>query len=129
LPALYAIHATVYLHLSHRHLQTAVNPLDQLAIHNQEHPPQSEDKATLGGGRRHPYRRQRFRERNGASLTWPQVKVLRAIARCPTAAPGGHLVIADSMPIFGQECLLSGTIVPQTVPHLASSKSMMAVVC
>ena len=37
-------HTTVYLHLSHRHLQTAVNPLDQLAIHNQEHLPQSEDK-------------------------------------------------------------------------------------
>ena len=27
----------------------------------------------------------RFRERYGASLTWPQVKVLRAIARCRTA--------------------------------------------
>ena len=37
-------HTTVYLHLSHRHLQTAIDPLDQLAIHNQEHPPQSEDK-------------------------------------------------------------------------------------
>ena len=33
----------------------------------------------------------RFRERYGASLTWPQVKVLRAIARCRTAALGGHL--------------------------------------
>jgi hypothetical protein len=32
----------------------------------------------------------RFRERYGASLTWPQVKVLRAIARCRTAALGGH---------------------------------------
>jgi len=37
-------HTTVYLHLSHRHLQTAIDPLDQLAIHNQEQPPQSEDK-------------------------------------------------------------------------------------
>ena len=33
----------------------------------------------------------RFRERYGSSLTWPQVKVLRAIARCRTAALGGHL--------------------------------------
>ena len=33
----------------------------------------------------------RFRERYGAALTWPQVKVLRAIARCRTAALGGHL--------------------------------------
>lgn len=33
----------------------------------------------------------RFWERYGASLTWPQVKVLRAIARCRTAALGGHL--------------------------------------
>ena len=37
-------HTTVYLHLSHRHLQTAIDPLDQLAIHKQEQPPQSEDK-------------------------------------------------------------------------------------
>jgi hypothetical protein len=33
----------------------------------------------------------RFRKRYGTSLTWPQVKVLRAIARCRTAALGGHL--------------------------------------
>jgi hypothetical protein len=33
----------------------------------------------------------RFRVRYGASLSWPQVKVLRAIARCRTAALGGHL--------------------------------------
>jgi site-specific recombinase XerD len=33
-------HTTVYLHLSHRHLHTAINPLDQLTIQ----PPQSEDK-------------------------------------------------------------------------------------
>src|SRR5215469_496996 len=31
-----------------------------------------------------------FRERYAAFLTWPQVKVLEAIARCPTAALGGH---------------------------------------
>ena len=33
----------------------------------------------------------RFRERYRASLTWPQIKVLLAIARCRTAALGGHL--------------------------------------
>ncbi len=33
----------------------------------------------------------RFRERYGESLIWPQVKVLLAIARCRTAALGGHL--------------------------------------
>ena len=32
----------------------------------------------------------RFLERYGGSLTWAQVKVLRAIARCRTAALGGH---------------------------------------
>jgi site-specific recombinase XerD len=33
-------HTTVYLHLSHRHLDAAINPLDQLTVQ----PPQSEDK-------------------------------------------------------------------------------------
>lgn len=33
----------------------------------------------------------RFWERYRSSLTWPQVKVLLAIARCRTAALGGHL--------------------------------------
>lgn len=33
----------------------------------------------------------RFWEGYRASLTWPQVKVLLAIARCRTAALGGHL--------------------------------------
>ena len=32
----------------------------------------------------------RFRDRYGASVSWPQVKVLEAIARCRTAALGGH---------------------------------------
>jgi hypothetical protein len=32
----------------------------------------------------------RFREQYAAFLTWPQVKVLEAIARCRTAALGGH---------------------------------------
>ena len=32
----------------------------------------------------------RFWERYGESLTWPQVKVLTAIARCRTATLGGH---------------------------------------
>ena len=32
-----------------------------------------------------------FIERNGAHLAWPQVKVLRAIRDCRTAALGGHL--------------------------------------
>ncbi|MFZ1940006.1 MAG: transposase zinc-binding domain-containing protein [Terracidiphilus sp.] len=31
-----------------------------------------------------------FRERYSASLTWPQQKVLDAIARCRTAVLGGH---------------------------------------
>jgi integrase/recombinase XerD len=38
-------HTSVYLHLSHRHLQTAIDPLDQLAIHKQEQPPQLKDKS------------------------------------------------------------------------------------
>src|SRR5262245_11442588 len=32
----------------------------------------------------------RFPDRYQSSLTWPQVKVLNAIARCRTAALGGH---------------------------------------
>jgi len=32
----------------------------------------------------------RFRDRYGASVSWPQIKVLEAIARCRTAALGGH---------------------------------------
>lgn len=36
-------HTTVYLHLSHRHLHAAPNPLDQLAIHEQDQQSQSED--------------------------------------------------------------------------------------
>jgi hypothetical protein len=32
-----------------------------------------------------------FIERNGAHLAWPQLKVLRAIRNCRTAALGGHL--------------------------------------
>ena len=32
----------------------------------------------------------RFRQRYWRSLTWPQIKVLNAIARCRTAALGGH---------------------------------------
>jgi integrase/recombinase XerD len=38
-------HTSVYLHLSQRHLQTAIDPLDQLAIHQQEQPPQLKDKS------------------------------------------------------------------------------------
>lgn len=38
-------HTAVYLHLSHRHLQTAIDPLDQLTIHKQEQPPQLKDKS------------------------------------------------------------------------------------
>jgi len=37
-------HTAVYLHLSHRHLHAAINPLDQLTIHHQEQQPQWEDK-------------------------------------------------------------------------------------
>ncbi|HKC70180.1 MAG TPA: IS91 family transposase [Terriglobales bacterium] len=32
----------------------------------------------------------RFHDHYGASLSWPQIKVLEAIARCRTAALGGH---------------------------------------
>jgi integrase/recombinase XerD len=39
-------HTTVYLHLSHRHLQTAMDPLELLTIHKQEQPPQSKDKSS-----------------------------------------------------------------------------------
>jgi integrase/recombinase XerD len=38
-------HTAVYLHLSHRHLHTAIDPLDQLPIHKPEQQPQSKDKS------------------------------------------------------------------------------------
>lgn len=44
----------------------------------------------------------RFRERYAASLSWPQVKVLEAIARCRTAALGGH---RDRCSRCGQEAI------------------------
>ena len=44
----------------------------------------------------------RFREHYAASLTWPQVKVLEAIARCRTAALGGH---RDRCSRCGQEAI------------------------
>jgi hypothetical protein len=43
----------------------------------------------------------RFIERNRASLTWAQVKVLNAIARCRTAALGGHRDQCDSLRLSG----------------------------
>jgi hypothetical protein len=50
-----------------------------------------------------------FRQRYSASLTWLQRKVLDAIARCRTAALGGHR----------DACLNCGTKPrqPQTSPH------------
>jgi integrase/recombinase XerD len=38
-------HTAIYLHLSHRHLQTAIDPLDQLTIHPQEQPLQLKVKS------------------------------------------------------------------------------------
>ena len=38
-------HTTVYLHLSHRHLHAAIDPLDQLTIHPQEQPLQLKVKS------------------------------------------------------------------------------------
>ena len=37
-------HTTVYLHLSHRHLHAAINPLDQIQISRYGEARQSEDK-------------------------------------------------------------------------------------
>jgi integrase/recombinase XerD len=36
-------HTTVYLHLSHRHLHAAINPLDQITIRGQGEPQPPED--------------------------------------------------------------------------------------
>ena len=44
----------------------------------------------------------RFRDRYGTSLSWPQIKVLEAIARCPTAALGGH---RDLCSLCGQQAI------------------------
>jgi len=37
-------HTTLYLHLSHRHLHAAINPLDQLTLKPQSETRQPEDK-------------------------------------------------------------------------------------
>ena len=65
----------------------------------------------------------RFRERYGASLTWPQVKVLRAIARCRTAALGGHLDVCTGCDISpGSPTTPVGTGIARSVrPVLAKS--------
>jgi Putative transposase/Transposase zinc-binding domain len=43
-----------------------------------------------------------FIDRHRSSLTWPQLKVLRAIQRCRTAALGGHL---DGCPECGHQAI------------------------
>ena len=86
---------TMYLHLSQRHLHAAINPLDQITLRQ----PVPEAAGQLSGMSRPPlevadvvrkagnrFRRTLSRRR----LTWPQLKVLNAIARCRTAALGGH---------------------------------------
>ena len=87
---------TVYLHLSQQQLHTAINPLDQVTI-------RSYGEARRRNGERAGVTRPpfevadiirkagtRFIERYRESLSWAQLKVLTAIARCRTAALGGH---------------------------------------
>src|SRR5262249_10204932 len=80
---------TIYLHLSQRHLHAAINPLDQLTLRTEgENQPMSRPPFELADVIR--MAGNRFRERYRSSLTRPQIKVLDAIARCRTAALGGH---------------------------------------
>ena len=97
-------HTTVYLHLSRRHLQAAPNPLEQLQVPTPVvlHRSRLKRKPTSGVSRpavevadilhaqgdtfveQHPW------------LSVQQRSVLRAIARCRTAALGGHLDRCDA---------------------------------
>jgi hypothetical protein len=65
----------------------------------------------------------RFRERDGASLLWPQVKVLLAIARCRTAALGGQSRSLYPLRMSHRHFLqlLSQSAVRNTRPTLAKS--------
>src|SRR5437016_8189524 len=57
----------------------------------------------------------RFRQRYWRALTWPQIKVLLAIARCRTAALGGH---RDQCPRCGYRASLLIVVGIATVPSV-----------
>ncbi len=85
----------LYLHLSRRHLRAATNPLDQITLRELSEDPEPPengqgDAATLGGGGHHPQGWPSIHRSQSGTLTWPQLKVLHAIAGCRTAALGGH---------------------------------------
>src|SRR4029453_11423361 len=98
-------HTTVYLHLSQRHLQGAPNPLEQLQLPAPRGPPAV---APEGEADEHAVSRpavevadilhaqgDTFLEQH-PWLSAQQRSVLRAIARCRTAALGGHLDRCDA---------------------------------
>ncbi len=82
---------TIYLHLSRRHLSATGSPLDALTIREQGEPTaermnrpllEVSDIVRCAG--------QLFVERSRRWITWQHQKILLAIARCRTAALGGH---------------------------------------
>jgi hypothetical protein len=90
-------HTVIYLHLSRRHLHAVANPLDTMPVSGPDtaRPVAAPAEAVT----RPPFEvadiiRQhgdRFIETHGAWLTSEHRRVLRALARCRTAALGGHL--------------------------------------
>ena len=85
-----------YLHLSRRHLETTVNPLERLVdlAPTTTDQPQLQTKMsrpTPGGGRHSSQQGNRFLDRYRTSFGFQQLKAFRAIQNCRTAALGGHL--------------------------------------
>ena len=97
-------HTTVYLHLSQRHLQAAPNPLGAAAGARARGPPAVAAEAEAESGMSRPAvevadilhaQGDTFLEQH-PWLSVQQRTVLRAIARCRTAALGGHLDRCDA---------------------------------
>ena len=101
-------HTTIYLHLSQRHLSAVGQPTGYDQVSNPDagqalpeaakamnQPPFEVADIIRAYGKR-------FIEKNRSWLTWPHLRVLRAIERCRTAALGGHL---DRCPRCGHEAI------------------------
>jgi hypothetical protein len=98
---------SIYLHLSRRHLEKTVNPLEA-ACHlrnlGSSLPSQTTkmSRPTLEVADLIRAQGNRFLERYRSSFSFQQLKVLRAIQNCRTAALGGHL---DSCSSCGHQAI------------------------
>jgi AraC-like DNA-binding protein len=102
-----------YLHLSQRHLQTVVNPLDGLSLTSTENvsrrfktKKQRMTRPILEVADILRVHGDRFLDRYRSSLDFQQIKAFRAIQRCRTAALGGH---RDACPSRGYQAISYNT--------------------